>query len=350
MKTQKIAVIVSFLLGGAVGALVYAQWPTSADASGEVSRSLDAVSFSGTTRGEITQSSAVNLNDGSRYAAFSLKPTQSGLLRIEQSGPLNGYLTVLNSEYEPVQSAAYHDLYLWFDEQPDEALTLVVSGYDGNSYGPFRLRTEWLSVQNSGELIEDESLDGFLNNGPNQYSIRIEEQGMYQFDMRSSSFDSYLRLRGPGGEYTDDDSGDGLDARLIVLLEPGEYELTATTPYGDGQDTRGQYNLEMQYLNGMDEYQQGGDIQIGQRIQGFLTGSYIDYQFTLNDSQAVRIDLTSDTFDTYLELEGPGLSLFNDDGGTGTNSMLNETLPGGYYELRVRAYSSGQGPFELYIR
>lgn len=352
MKTHKIAVVISFLLGGAAGALVYAQFGANHSAPvGATQQQMGSVSFTATTRGELTQASPVNLNDGSRYAAFSLIPEQSGLLRIEQSGPLSGYMTVLDSEYERLQSASYsNDVYLWFDEESDDAMTLIVSGYDATSYGPFRLRTEWLTVQNEGELNDGETINGFLNHGPNQYSVLIEEAGMYQIDMRSSAFDSYLRLRGQGVEHTDDDGGEGLDARLVVILQPGEYQLFATTPYGDGRDMQGQYSLEMQNLGDMGDYQQGGSVEVGQSIRGFLTDSFFDYQFTLEEERQVRIDLTSDAFDTYLELEGPSVSLFDDDGGAGTNSMLNERLPAGEYRIRVRPYSTGHGLFELSVR
>jgi len=61
-----------------------------------------------------------------------------------------------------------------------------------------------------------------------------------------------------------------------------------------------------------------------------------------------QLDMSSDEFDTKLELTGNGLSLSNDDGGEGTNSRLVATLSPGRYTLRAAGYeSSASGLYRL---
>ncbi|RUO31565.1 hypothetical protein CWE12_00770 [Aliidiomarina sedimenti] len=352
MKTSKLAIVVSFILGGVAGAVAYNYLGAFSDGSSAF-RSADrfpTLSMSETTRGELTQASSINLKDGSRYQAFILRPDQTGLLRIEQEGALDAQMVLLNEDREVVQTSSEGELFSYFESTPEQTLTLIVSGLDFSSYGPFRLNTEWLEVINEGELTFEDSIQGYLSGAPNQYQLVVEEAGMYQIDMSTSLFDSYLRIEGNGVNATDDDSGSSLNARLSVMLEPGEYTVTATTPYGDASDTFGTFNLQATKLNGMDDYQQGGSVELGQRVMGFLQNGSMNYTLTVEEDSQVRIALNSDAFDTVLEVQGGDVTLYDDDGGTGTNSLISEQLPAGEYSILVRGFSSGQGAFTLDIQ
>ena len=72
------------------------------------------------------------------------------------------------------------------------------------------------------------------------YQLNIRQAGHYVIDMTSPTFDTYLVLRKNGQTVAeDDDSGGDLNARLEVQLEPGEYEVSATS--------LGSYDQDMEY-------------------------------------------------------------------------------------------------------
>ncbi|MGD1908328.1 MAG: tetratricopeptide repeat protein [Leptolyngbyaceae cyanobacterium] len=75
-------------------------------------------------------------------------------------------------------------------------------------------------------------------------------------------------------------------------------------------------------------------------------GSYFNvHTFEGTAGESIRIDLVSETFDTYLILVGPDGNWINenDDGGDGTNSQLILALPeSGTYQIWVNSFSAGE--------
>lgn len=352
MKGSKIAVVLSFLLGGAAGAVAYSCFGPVSEPTVKTSRTADfqSVSLTQTTRGELTQTSPVNFKDGSRYQIFSIQPDQTGALTVLQEGALNAHMILMNDHHEVLQTSYDGELIYYVADASADELILVVSGADAHSYGPFRLRTEWLDMVNDGPLPVNQQIQGYLNGAPNQYELVIEDEGMYQIGMSSSAFDSFLRIEGSGISESDDDSGLGLDAQLTLVLQPGEYQVTALTHYGNARDAFGTYTLEVNELNSMANYQQGGVIELGHQIRGFLQGGQMTYQLVLEEDTQVHITANSVVFDTVLEVQGHEVTLFDDDGGEGTNSMLYEYLPAGEYTILVRPFASGHGEFSLQVR
>lgn len=351
MKANTLAIVVSFILGGVAGAVALKQLDSGGSQIGASQHSLTTLELGSTSRGELTQASAINLKDGSRYQAFRFLPAQVGLLRIQQHGALEGHLTLLNADHEIIQNSVLDELYVMIDETSRQTpLTLVVSGSSASAYGPFRLETEWLEVMSERSLEENQEVTGYLTGSVNQYEVTIEQFGIYQFDMSSSKLDSYLTLTGLGLNQTDDDGGDGLNARLVLMLQPGVYQLGASTSYSVEEHGFGQYQLRLQQLNTMQDMQQGGELEVGQRVQGMMQQSeVVEYSFRLPQERRLRIALDSDFFDTVLEVQGAGVRFSDDDGGIGTNSLIDETFPAGDYRIQVRAYGAGQGVFSLRI-
>lgn len=353
MKTG-LGIAVSFILGGVAGAVVY-HCVSPIEQTHGVQASLGGgaivtTDLSETLRDEITQASAINLKDGSRYQVYQLDVAQEGLLHITQQGPLNSHLVLLNSDQEVLQSSTTKEAFYYSRTPNQDPLTLIVSGQSDSDYGPFRIAGEWLDVQNSGELAPGEAIQGYLDSAPNTYQFIVEESGMYQFDMRTSQFDSYLRLEGNGVNAVDDDSGDGLNARLSVLLEPGEYRLTSTTPYRDADGSFGTFSLEAARLSGIADLQQGGEVVLGETVQSYMQQGSMQFTITLDEGRQLTLDARSDAFDTVMEVTGEGASFYNDDGGDGTNSRIQEYFEAGQYQVLVRPFSSGQGLFTLRVQ
>jgi hypothetical protein len=198
-----------------------------------------------------------------------------------------------------------------------------------------------------------------------------------QVDLRSGDFDAYLYVIGPGlGEgLTDDDGGDGLNARLcFVADEPGEYRLVASSL----SSATGGYTLEVRERPGVtdgpcpedveaepDDVEDLADLptddrvlRVGVAAEGILSASdpavlgapAQAWAFDGVAGESRTVDLESDDFDAYLMIQGPGLEewLYNDDGAGRCNSRLTLEFPEtGLYRVVASTLGSGAGRYRL---
>lgn len=175
--------------------------------------------------------------------------------------------------------------------------------------------------------------------------------------MRSTAFDTYVFIRGPGdfSADNDDDGSGGTDSLLEVRLPAdGVYRIAATS-YAPGET--GRYALEI--VEGSVETAdatRGGEIAIGQTVRGALsaaderisTGEYVDtWTLTGRRGQTLTISMESTDLDAYLMVRGPGdLAEDNDDDPAArgsTNARLTVTLPAsGQMRIRPTSYRPGE--------
>jgi hypothetical protein len=180
--------------------------------------------------------------------------------------------------------------------------------------------------------------------------------------MESGDFDTYLNLgRMQNGEFeslsTDDDGGEeGTNSRLShVLPEDGEYVIRASS-YGD---QGGAYTLSLEERVSRAPAA-ARPLEAGRQVEGELDdtdavletdGSYYElWSYRGHAGEQLRIRMNSDDFDTYVaigRMEG-GCGDFEeiatmDDGGDGTNTLLEITLPeDGEYVIRANSFSADQ--------
>lgn len=194
------------------------------------------------------------------------------------------------------------------------------------------------------------------------YSFRARAGERFTIDLVSDAFDPVVRVgRMRDGVFdelamNDDAPGTGLNSRLLfTAVDSGDYVIRAT-PLRVGSE--GDYSLS---LARGPEIPEGQPLEIGGSVDGSLAeddgkgaaGATADtYRFSGREGQRVRIEMTSDDFDAYLELfDANHVSLAeNDDGGDGTNSRLTYTLPTtGAYFIEARAFTESTGAYSLSI-
>ena len=195
------------------------------------------------------------------------------------------------------------------------------------------------------------------------FSFRAHAGDRFAIDLISDAFDPVVRVgRMQNGAFTelamnDDTLETGLNSRLIfTAVDGGEYVIRATPLVAGGE---GAYSLA---LAPGPELPAAQAIEIGGSVEGALSeddskgesGTAADaYRFSGREGQRVRIDMSSDDFDTYLELFDAGhVSLAEDDDGgpEGTNSRLTFTLPStGDYFIEARAFTEATGGYALSI-
>jgi len=110
--------------------------------------------------------------------------------------------------------------------------TLTLQSY-GEGSGLFSVSVseealpEGVELQNSGELVMGEAIQGMLTRGQNVYELNVQEFGLYEVSLMSDEFDAYLELEGEGYFAEDDDGGEGTNAHLELELAPGLYKVVA---------------------------------------------------------------------------------------------------------------------------
>jgi hypothetical protein len=177
-------------------------------------------------------------------------------------------------------------------------------------------------------------------------------------DLRSAAFDTYLILKDPAGEQTEnDDAQDGGVGHSRIeadLTESGTYRVLVTS-YEPGEN--GAYSLTI------DGSASGGNVPasrevvtlafggpVGGELDGddatFDAGEHYDtYVFDGEQSHTVRLDLSSADFDTYLGLVTPsGQEIANDDyEGAANRSVIELTLPeSGRYRVQATSYAAAE--------
>ena len=183
------------------------------------------------------------------------------------------------------------------------------------------------------------------------YVFRAAAGQRYAIALNSDDFDPMVHVGTmEGGSFieaasNDDGAGQGLNSYLVFTPpSAGEYVIRATPL---GSDGTGDYTLA---LTEAPPAPVASPIEIGDKLEGELaeddgvndSGAKADaYTFTATAGQRIDATLTSDDFDTYLELHDADGALIDedDDGGEkGTDSRLIATLEeGGTYTLQVRA-------------
>ncbi len=166
--------------------------------------------------------------------------------------------------------------------------------------------------------------------------------------MNSNDLDTYLELYNANGTRIayDDDGGPGYNSLISDFSIPatGTYTIYARSYQDRGS---GAYSLSLSALV------VSGSMTYGQTVNDSIPVGGTDiWTFTTTGRDRVTINMTSSSFDTYLELyDASGNRLTSDDdGGSGTNSRINRyRVPSaGTYFIRARSYNNqGGGSYTL---
>ena len=302
----------------------------------------------GEARGEITSSSGLNYSDGSRYQRFSIALKQDQAVSVSLAGALSGTLAAFKDERMVAQGSGGA---LAFRADADGDYVVAVSGEGANAFGPFTLAAKTITAYDGKPLMGEGAIMDWLTGQAQDYTLQVERAGLYTITLASTVFDPVLRVRGPGVDAENDDSGGSTDSMLRLYLEPGTYTMNAAALEG-GSD-RGDFNLAVRYAplpGGM--VTGDGSALVSGRVAVARVENASGRRFVLDvprDAQ-VELEARSEDFDTVLYVEGPGGNFEDDDGGSGTNSRLSQSLRAGRYAVRVESLSGGTGMFEIEAR
>ena len=221
-------------------------------------------------------------------------------------------------------------------------------------------------ISDRSPVEEDGEYGEYTYNG---YSFRAREGERVAITLESDDFDPIVRVgrMGRSGAFEElaqnDDSGAGGLNSYLIFTAPsnGEYVIRAAPLDGS---TDGDYELA---LAEAPPPLVSRPITVGETVEGSLDeddggnqfGTRADaYSFTGTAGQRLVATMSSDAFDTYLELfsenteeNGGRYALDSDDDGAGegTNSRLTYTIPSdGQYTIEARAFTGeGEGAYTL---
>ena len=318
------------------------------------------------------------VNGRGRFHAYRLDATQGQrLLLSAESEQFDTYL-VVGRQVGPVLDEIKTDddggegthSRLRFTAPRTGSYIVLVQAFAEEGMGPFTLSaaeapapttgaTQSLSFGGTeeGTLSETDNEDEESGKYYDQYSFRGRAGQRVEIVMASEDFDTYLtlgRLDGCDWEEleSDDDGGEDTNSRLrYVIAEDGEYVVRATS-FGEN---RGSYTLALRE-RAATPAAASRPISAGEPVQGELDEEdsvleadqsfYETWTYQGRAGEQLRISMESSEFDTYLAIGTLDGAEFQelatmDDGGEGTNSLLEITLPSdGVYVIRANAFSA----------
>lgn len=290
------------------------------------------------------------LQDESNQHALTVE--EAGLYQVElSSDDFDAYLVLKGEggvQREDDDSAGNLNARISAFLEPGEyELSARRSYYAEDAEGLYRLtvssKTLAHDLQHGGELPHDGSVYGWYDANlnydrePLSYQLTLEEDAIVIIDMLADDFDAYLLLEGEELFFSDDDSGNGNNARLRQRLPAGDYSVTALSY--SSYDSAGLFELRTSVTE-TSESPGAGRLELGEPLEAWLdTDTHSEYLVQIEEAGNYRLDMESDELDAYLELEGEALSLSNDDGGGDFNARIQTHLSPGEYRVIARSYS-----------
>jgi hypothetical protein len=255
---------------------------------------------------------------------------------------------------------------------------IAVAGCGGSRVAPVRHGSIAMNSEVSGSLSRS---DARLNDGSvyQAWSFFGTQGQMVQVDVMSDAFDAFCILQGPAGNEIarDDDSGDGLNARVSVALPvTGQYRIIANT-YRHNQYGRYRVRLTSGVAAPVTPVAPVapptvstpvtagtvGQVLRGQVVQGRLTANdakladntyFQAWTFYGQAGEAVTLDVVSTDFDAYAVVQDMGGNVLarDDDSGGNLNARIIFTLPyTGNYRLIANTLRVGAtGAYSLSVR
>lgn len=248
--------------------------------------------------------------------------------------------------------------------------TVGVTSYDAEETGDYMLRVETEvddgqgmgTIERVGELAEGDST---LDSGEyvDSYEFIGRPGDRVTIDLRSADFDTYVMLVEPSGEQQENDDADDTGHSRIetALSETGVYEVIVTS-YEPGEV--GNYELVIDQADGtgIQPSREPGTLTVGRNTSGRLesidleseTGAYRDlFVFDGTAGESIRVEMSSEDFDTFVALTTPGGDVIDNDDfeGSTARSVVELELPEtGRYRVAATSYGAGEtGAYRLLV-
>jgi len=207
-------------------------------------------------------------------------------------------------------------------------------------------------INYDGALTLNDPQDAVRHHPCRVYNLNLDANSGYQIDLRSSEFDSYLRVEDADGKELahDDDSGGYPNARLqFSPPRTGQYRVIVTS-YSGGA---GRYQLSLTPKRAAERvFDIEGELAHSDSPDRIRNHPSKVYSCRLAAGKTYQIDLTSTDFDTFLRLEdanGNELAFDDDSGGSLNARLVYTARQTGDFRIVATSFSGGVGRFQLLV-
>lgn len=308
----------------------------------------------------LSSSAQRNAVDGSPYRVYRLRLDRGDIIRIQAESPEFSPRLTLYSPEGDLLGVTGNDAHFAGNQTQlirqvasGGAHLVVVSGRGHLSLGSFEIRAERLAE--SGALDFPGEVQGFLYEGKGihpttggpfgAHRFTVTEEGFVEVVLESRDFEPFVSLVSADGEtILAERFDDGVRARILARLTPGDYEVWATA----GREWRdGRYLLRV----GTTEVDASETFELGRRYQGFLswdresipgserTGHPL--AFELDEATVLDVIMRSNDFDSYLVLTDQEGNFITDDDDSGgdLDARISWPLQAGSYLIWATSFS-----------
>ena len=278
---------------------------------------------------------------------FSVRAAQNGIIRVETSGNTD---TVMEAYSENMDYLSYDDdsgegtnARIDIVARAGSAFYIILYSYGG---GPYRITASSRNLPSPAQLNPGSFINGNIASGQDYwYSVRPSGRGILVIET-SGSTDTMLQAFSESLETlaSDDDSGEGLNARIEILADPSRTYLFRLRGFSDSS---GPYRITstIRNLPAPTQLNPGsfvpGNIAMGQ-----------DYWYSVRTTGRGRLVVeTTGNIDTMLEAYSESFDLLaaDDDGGDGNNARIEIMAePNRTYLFRLKGYSDASGPYRIF--
>ena len=205
---------------------------------------------------------------------------------------------------------------------------------------------EGVELRNEGALeLDGAALTGSLAGGEREYTLHLDARRLVTLDLASEDFDTSLVVAGQGTRLRDYYSGGDMDARIVAVLEPGDYAVRAGSSDSDGM---GLYTLQASSAP-VPAGTGYGVLRLGKASAATLPpGGKDRYRLSVPRGGSYRIAATSPSLDVMVDvIRGGEVVASDDDSGGDMNALAEVELEAGEYELVVSSWNTEAGRYEI---
>jgi len=234
---------------------------------------------------------------------------------------------------------------------------VYATSLSGGEVGDYRLSIDRTPSSLPGQRFErgtlaagDEALPG--GEWADRLTFSGEAGGYAWIDLRSSQFDPYLVVHGPGGESWENDDFEGSLERSVLglaLPQAGDYEVVVTSAFAG---ETGAWDLTLRQDLRPEPARRVEEGELAEGDERLRSGELVDeFRFEATAGQQLRLVLASDDFDTYLILVDPrGGHVESDDDANGDSSIGTRLTTPGTHRVLVTSYEPAEtGAYTLSI-
>ena len=285
-----------------------------------------------TLQGTTEQRYSVSVPDGSRLIAYTESKLDTVMRIYNAQGEEIAFDDDSGTDYNARISIVV----------PAGTYTIGVRGYSEGHTGPYTLHvlTEAVVITN---ITAGRAHRAALQRTTEQlYNVRVPAGRLLAYT--ESDLDTVMRIYNERGEEIayDDDSGDGLNARISIVVPAGTYTIGVR---GFGSGDEGPYTLHA-------ISEPITTISAGRPHRATLQGTAEQLYNVRVPAGRRLIAYTESGLDTVMRIyndQGEEIA-YNDDSGTDYNARINIRVPEGTYTIEVRGFSEGHtGPYTLHV-